>query len=140
MSRLRQVPKAEATPEVAKIYQELFGERDPVAEPGTVIGSPGDYWTTLASVPDLLVSAYGSLFSMLQPGRKLPPELRELAILRTAIVGDSKSEYTHQHSARYTSKSSSALFKFAHKPVHPSTSPSLRSGYAQDERREAHAV
>ena len=96
MGRLRQVPKAEATPEVAKIYQEMFGERDPVAEPGTVIGSPGDYWTTLALVPDLLVSAYGSLFTMLQPGRKLPPQLRELAILRTAISGDSKSEYT-QH-------------------------------------------
>ena len=33
---------------------------------------------------------------LLQPGRKLDPQLRELAILRTGIVGDSKFEYS-QH-------------------------------------------
>ena len=33
---------------------------------------------------------------LLQPGRKLDPKLRELAILRTGIVGDSKFEYS-QH-------------------------------------------
>ena len=42
MSRLRQVPKAEASAEVRAIYQEFFGERDPVAEPGTATGTPGD--------------------------------------------------------------------------------------------------
>lgn len=96
MGRLRQVPKAEATPEVLKIYREFFGDRDPIAEPGTATGTPGDYWTTFALVPDLLVMAYNSLLPLLQPGRKLDPKLRELAILRTAIVGDSKFEYS-QH-------------------------------------------
>jgi alkylhydroperoxidase family enzyme len=96
MGRLRQVPKAEATPEVAKIYREVFGERDPVAEPGTATGTPGDYWTTFALVPDLLLMAYNSLLPLLQPGRQLDPQLRELVILRTAIVGDSKFEYS-QH-------------------------------------------
>ena len=38
--RLRQVPLAEATPEVAdKIYKRVFGDgRDPVAKPGTATG------------------------------------------------------------------------------------------------------
>jgi hypothetical protein len=54
MGRLRQVPKAEAPLEVLQIYRQFFGERDPVAEPGTETGTPGDYWTTFALVPDLV--------------------------------------------------------------------------------------
>jgi alkylhydroperoxidase family enzyme len=96
MGRLRQVPKAEAPPEVLQIYRQFFGERDPVAEPGTETGTPGDYWTTFALVPDLVVMAYNTLLPLLQPGRKLDPKLRELVILRTAIVGDSKFEFS-QH-------------------------------------------
>jgi alkylhydroperoxidase family enzyme len=96
MGRLRQVAKAEATPEVLEIYRQFFGERDPVAEPGTATGTPGDYWTTFALVPDLLLMARNSLMTLLQPGRKLDPKLRELAILRTGIVGDSRFEYS-QH-------------------------------------------
>ena len=96
MSRLRQVPKAEAPPEVRAIYQEFFGDRDPVTEPGTATGTPGDYWTTFALVPDLMVQARDCLLGMLQPSRQLDPQLRELAILRTGIVGDSRFEYS-QH-------------------------------------------
>ena len=96
MGRLRQVSKAEAPPEVLEIYRQFFGERDPVAEPGTATGTPGDYWTTFALVPDIVVMAYNTLLPMLQPGRKLDPKLRELVILRTGIVGDSKFEYS-QH-------------------------------------------
>jgi len=90
-NRVRQVTLAEATPEIRKIYQLIFGD-DPVARPGTVTGSPGDYWTTLALVPDILKMSSDVLFALLQPGRKLKPEYRELAILRTAIVGDCRFE------------------------------------------------
>ena len=96
MGRLRQVSKAEAGPEVLAIYREFFGDRDPVAEPGTATGTPGDYWTTFALVPDLLQMARRDLLGLLQPGRKLDPKLRELAIMRTGVVGDSKFEYS-QH-------------------------------------------
>lgn len=34
------------------------------------------------------------VFGLLQPGRKLEPRYRELAILRNAIVGDCKFEYS----------------------------------------------
>jgi alkylhydroperoxidase family enzyme len=95
-NRVRQVSLAEAAPEVRKLYQQIFGDRDPVAQPGTATGSPGDYWTTLALVPDILKMSADALFALLQPGRKLEPRFRELAILRTAIVGDCKFEYS-QH-------------------------------------------
>lgn len=95
-NRLKQVALAEATPEIRKIYQLIFNDRDPVAQPGTATGSPGDYWTTLALVPDILKMSADVLFALLQPGRKLRPEYRELAILRTAIVGDCRFEYS-QH-------------------------------------------
>jgi len=95
-NRVRQVSLAEAGAEVRKIYQQIFGDRDPVARPGTSTGSPGDYWTTLALVPDILKLSSEALFALLQPGRKLEPRYRELAILRTAIVGECRFEYS-QH-------------------------------------------
>jgi alkylhydroperoxidase family enzyme len=95
-NRIRQVSLTEAAPEVRKLYQQIFGDRDPVAQPGTATGTPGDYWTTLALVPDILKMMSDALFALLQPGRKLEPRFRELAILRTAIVGESRFEYS-QH-------------------------------------------
>src|SRR5438876_1357551 len=95
-NRLRQVSLKEASPEIREVYKQFFGERDPVAEPGTATGSPGDYWTTFALVPDLLMQARSTLGALMAPGRKLDPKLRELAILRTGIVGDSRFEFS-QH-------------------------------------------
>ncbi len=96
MARLRQVSLAEASPEIKELYKQFFGDRDPVKEPGTATGTPGDYWTTFALVPDLLFQARNTLGALMAPGRKLPAALRELAILRTGIVGDSRFEYS-QH-------------------------------------------
>ncbi len=108
--RLRPVSRAEASPEVAKIYQDFFGDRDPVANPGTATGTPGDYWTTYALVPDILKMSRDSLLAMLQPGRALEGRLRELAILRAAIVGDSRFEYSqHMKVARMVGVSEAKL-------------------------------
>ena len=95
-NRVKQVSLAEATPETRAIYNRVFGDKDPVAHPGTATGSPGDYWTTLALVPDIFKMSTEIVWAFLVPGRKLDPALRELAILRTAIVGDCKFEYS-QH-------------------------------------------
>jgi alkylhydroperoxidase family enzyme len=95
-NRLKQVSLKEASPEVRKIYAQFFGDRDPVAAPGTSTGTAGDYWTTYALVPDILQMSRDTLFALLEPGRALTPRYRELAILRTGIVGDSKFEYS-QH-------------------------------------------
>src|ERR1700686_288304 len=96
MGRLRQVSRAEASPEIRELYTQFFGDCDPVAQPGTATGTPGDYWTTFALVPDLLFQARNSLMALMQPGRGLPAHLREWAIIRTGIVGDSRFEYS-QH-------------------------------------------
>ncbi|HXR34634.1 MAG TPA: carboxymuconolactone decarboxylase family protein [Candidatus Binataceae bacterium] len=95
-NRVKEVTLAEATPEIRTIYRQVFGERDPVAQPGTATGARGDYWTTLALVPDIYKLSSEQVFALLQPNRKLDPRYRELAILRTGIVGDCKFEYS-QH-------------------------------------------
>lgn len=96
MPRLSQVSADEACNTVRLIYNEFFGDRDPVTEPGTSSGTLGNYWTTIALAPDLLEMSYKNFLMLLQPDRRLPEDLRELAILRTAIIGDSKFEYS-QH-------------------------------------------
>ena len=52
MPRLREVPKDEVHDFGKVIYEMLFGDRDPVAEPGTATGSPGNWWTGFAQSPD----------------------------------------------------------------------------------------
>ena len=51
MPRLRQVPRSEVHERSRPIYDMLFGERCPVATPGTATGSPGNWWTVFAGVP-----------------------------------------------------------------------------------------
>jgi len=79
MPRLREVPRDEATAEVVlSSYQRLFGDRDPVAEPGTASGTPGNWWTVFALVPDVLRHAVFGFRLYQSPARLLPPQLREL--------------------------------------------------------------
>ena len=78
MPRLRQIPKAEADPSILPLYQLLFGDRDPVAEPGTATGTPGDWWTVFANSPETLADAAKSFAYYRSPKRKLDPVLREL--------------------------------------------------------------
>lgn len=81
--RLRQVTRAEATSEVVtKTYDLLFGDRDPVTEPGTSTGASGDWWTVFALVPDILEHCNRGFGLYRSPARKLDPVLRELAQTR----------------------------------------------------------
>ena len=42
------------------MYDFLFGpDRDPVADPGTSSGTPGDWWTVFALVPPVFDHAVG---------------------------------------------------------------------------------
>ena len=96
MPRLREVPRAEAPPEALKAYQRLFGDRDPVAEPGTATGTPGNWWTVFAQSPDVLryFQQGGALYK--GPERKIPPYFVELGILRTGFTVGSKFVFS-QH-------------------------------------------
>jgi alkylhydroperoxidase family enzyme len=88
-TRLRQVPRSEVTsPVVMSMYQRLFGDRDPVTEPGTATGTPGNWWSVFANSPDVLEHAGRGFGLYAGPERKVPGELRELGQTRAGwLVG-----------------------------------------------------
>jgi alkylhydroperoxidase family enzyme len=96
MPRLRQVPLAEAAPEVAAVYRRFFGERDPVAEPGTATGTPGNWWTTFALVPEVFAHANAAFVIFNSKARALSPLHRELALVRTGFAAGSQFVFS-QH-------------------------------------------
>ncbi len=96
MPRLRQVSRAEATPSVLRIYDLLFGARDPVAEPGTATGTPGNWWTVYALVPDVFDHAVAGFALYRSAERKIDPKLRELAMMRAGFARGSQFVYS-QH-------------------------------------------
>jgi alkylhydroperoxidase family enzyme len=96
MPRLRQVPLADAAPSVAPLYQYLFDGRDPVAEPGTATGTPGDWWTVFALVPDVFDHAVAGFGLYRSPKRKLDPKLRELGMTRAGWARGSQFVFS-QH-------------------------------------------
>lgn len=96
MPRLRQVPRAEAPPDVQRIYDMLFGGRDPVAEPGTATGTPGNWWTVFALVPDCFRHAVAGFAFYRSPARRLDPRLRELGQMRAGFLRQSQFVFS-QH-------------------------------------------
>jgi len=82
MPRLRQVPKGEAHGFAQSMYSFLFGDRDPVDEPGTASGTPGDWWTVFALVPDAFDHTTAGFQFYRSPDRQLDPKLRELGQTR----------------------------------------------------------
>ncbi len=96
MPRLRQVSRDDAHPSAQAIYRMLFGDRDPVEEPGTATGTPGDWWTVFAGVPDCFDHAVDGFAFYRSPNRTLSPKLRELGQLRAGYARGSKFVYS-QH-------------------------------------------
>jgi alkylhydroperoxidase family enzyme len=102
MPRLRQVSRADATPEVAAVYDRLFPGRDPVAEPGTATGTPGNWWTTFALSPDVLAHAQAGFALLNSKKRALTPYQRELALVRAGFNGESQFVFSqHCKAARH---------------------------------------
>lgn len=95
MPRLRQVSRSETDDVLTlRMYDLLFGDKDPVAEPGTATGSPGDWWTVFALSPDVLkhaVEGFG-----LYRSREVDPVLRELGQARAGWARGSQFVYS-QH-------------------------------------------
>ena len=96
MPRLRQVPRTEAAPQVLEMYDMLFGDRDPVTEPGTATGTPGNWWTVFALVPDVFEHAVAG-FGLYGSGKRLlDPRLRELGQTRAGFARGSQFVFS-QH-------------------------------------------
>jgi len=96
MPRLRQVPKSEAHENARTIYEMLFGDRDPVTSPGTATGTPGNWWTVFAGVPDCFDHAVQGFGFYRSAKRELSPQLRELAQTRAGYARGSRFVFS-QH-------------------------------------------
>lgn len=97
MPRLRQVPRAEVTDKVTlAMYDLMFGDRDPVTEPGTPTGTTGDWWTVFAAVPEIMRHCVDGFAFYRNPDRVLAPELRELGQTRVGWARASRFVFS-QH-------------------------------------------
>ena len=95
MPRLREVGRDAAHPFAKTVYKSLFGDRDPVAEPGTETGTRGNWWTVFALVPDAFDHAVAG-FQFYRGKRKLDPKYRELSQTRVGWSRGSQFVYS-QH-------------------------------------------
>jgi alkylhydroperoxidase family enzyme len=98
MPLLREVPLNEIKNEnVREWFQRIFGDRDPVAEPGTPTGTSGNWWTVFANSPDVLLNSADFLaLGADADNRAITPRYRELGVLRQAWLNGCKFMYS-QH-------------------------------------------
>lgn len=102
MPRLRQVGRDDAPESIQRMYGFLFGDRDPVAEPGTDTGTPGNWWTVFALVPDCFQHAVEGFRLYRSPKRELDAKLRELGQTRAGYDRGSQFVFSqHCKSMRY---------------------------------------
>ena len=98
MPRLRQVARHETDDELTlQMYDQLFGPtaiRSP--SPGTATGTPGDWWTVFALVPDVLRHCVRGFALYRSPKRLLDPALRELGQTRAGWLRGSQFVFS-QH-------------------------------------------
>lgn len=96
MPRLGQISRDDAHDTAKSLYKMLFGDRDPVAEPGTATGTPGNWWTVFAAVPDCFDHACAGFQFYRSKERALDPKLRELGQTRAGFARGSQFVFS-QH-------------------------------------------
>lgn len=95
MPRIRQASLAETHPNARAYFRKVFGDKDPAVDPGTVTGTPGHWFTSLALRPYIFDHALGLLeirgvLGAASPPTKLDPKSRELALVRVGYAIESK--------------------------------------------------
>lgn len=96
MPRLREVSRKDADSSVIPVYDALFGDRDPVTEPGTATGTPGNWWSVFALVPQCFAHAVAGFQFYRDKQRKISPKLRELGMTRAGYTRGSQFVFS-QH-------------------------------------------
>lgn len=96
MPRLKQAGREAENPYANAIFDLLFGDRDPVREPGTATGTPGNWWTVFNIVPDAFVHTTDGFRFYRDDARVIDPRLRELGQTRAGYVVGSQFVFS-QH-------------------------------------------
>ena len=96
MPRLKQAGREAENPHADRIFDLLFGDRDPIKEPGTATGTPGNWWTVFNIVPDAFKHTTEGFQFYRSPDRKLDAKLRELGQTRAGYVVGSQFVFS-QH-------------------------------------------
>jgi alkylhydroperoxidase family enzyme len=100
------------------MYDYVFGDRDPVDEPGTATGSRGDWWPTFANSPDVLAHAVGGSQLYRSTERVLDPILRELSQARIGWACGSQFVFSqHCHSLHDLGETDERINAIAHWPA-----------------------
>lgn len=85
MPRLKQAGREAKNPYADQIFKLLFGDRDPVEEPGTATGTPGNWWTVFNIVPDAFEHTTEGFKFYRSDKRVLSAKLRELGQTRAGF-------------------------------------------------------
>jgi len=96
MPRLKQAGREAGNAYADRIFDMLFGDRDPVREPGTATGTPGNWWTVFNIVPDAFRHTTEGFRFYRSDNRRIDPRLRELGQTRAGFVVGSQFVFS-QH-------------------------------------------
>lgn len=128
MPRLRQVSKANADEYVRGIYGMLFGERDPVAEPGTATGTPGNWWTVFALNLNVFKHAVAGFQLYRSEESLVDPKLRELGQARAGYATGSQFVFSqHCKAARDAGLTEEQVTALPHWQISSAFSPKERA-------------
>lgn len=130
MPLLRQVPRSEITSApIQSYFDRLFGPGvDPIEQPGTATGTPGDWWSVFALAPDIFKHAVDGFALYRSPDRKLDPVLRELGQTRAGWLVGSQFVYSqHCKSLRGLGISDERIKAVSHWAVSDVFSPQERA-------------
>ena len=96
MPRLKQAGPEHGSDMAKAVFKLLFEDRDPIAEPGTATGTPGNWWTVFNIVPDAFDHTTSGFQFYRSDNRKIDPKLRKLGQTRAGFTVGSQFVFS-QH-------------------------------------------
>jgi len=97
MPRLRELGRDDVDESIQQVYDAVFGEGvDPVSQPGTATGTPGNWWTVFALVPECFHHCVAGFQFYRSKKREISPKLRELGQSRAGFARGSQFVFS-QH-------------------------------------------
>ena len=115
MPRLKQAGREAGNPYAEQIFNILFGARDPIEQPGTATGTPGNWWTVFNIVPDAFQHTTEGFRFYRDPERQIDPKLREMGQTRAGYAVGSQFVFSqHCKAARDAGLTEAQINAIAH--------------------------